>query len=222
MDSENSESALVPTVREPIDGIWSGEFDIGGKGPYDFTAIHFDGKAYAYSLRAKAMCVGTVKLEHDNYVSNYALFVLDGGPFDLATITGKLKRQNEIAAQFLTLKGGETGALNLVYNAAYDSPSSLHLTAGSWKFTDRDALTTVFIIENEGTIKGHDSDNCEYSGSVDVIDPVYNAYQVNLTISECSSVNGEYEGVSFIENDQLSVQIVNEKYALFFAFDRQQ
>ena len=29
-------------IREPIEGIWSGEFDIGGEGPYDFTAVHLD------------------------------------------------------------------------------------------------------------------------------------------------------------------------------------
>ena len=203
-----------------LDGIWSGEFDIGGRGPYDFTAVHINGHAFAYSQNAKAMCVGTVRLDGENYISKYALFALDGGPFDAATITGKLKEENEIYSHFVTLNGGDTGALSLVYDPIYDAPSSLKLTTGSWTYTDRDDLTTEFDIAAEGTISGNDSDGCEYLGFVDLINPAFNAYKVKVEITKCSSVDGEYEGVSFIKNDLLSVQIANQKYALFFAFNR--
>lgn len=218
VDGNKRVSALSP--RAPLDGIWVGEFDIGGKGPYDFTAVHIGGKAYAYSQRAKTMCVGTAELGGENYTSKYALFVLDGGPFDLATLTGKAKEQNVITSHFVTMKGGDTGALDLVYDAAYDTPSSLEMIAGVWSYTDRDNLTTEFGIESEGVIKGHDSDNCEYRGQMGLIDPDYNAYKITVEISKCSSVSGEYEGVSFMEEDQLSVQIANARYALFFAFAR--
>ena len=36
----------------------------------------------------------------------------------------------------------------------------------------------------------------------------------------CSSVDGEYEGVTFLAQEQLSVQVANAKYALFFGFSR--
>ncbi len=206
--------------RKPLDGIWSGEFDIGGRGPYDFTAVHINGHAFAYSLGAKAQCVGTVKLDGENYISKYALFALDGGPFDAATITGKLKEETRINSHFVTLNGGDTGALNIVYDAVYDTASSLQLTAGQWTYTDRDNLTTTLSIAPEGTIAGTDSDGCAYLGYVDLINPAYNVYKMKVEITECSSVNGEYEGVSFIKDDLLNVQIANEKYALFFAFGR--
>jgi len=182
--------------------------------------VHLDGKAYAYSQSAKAMCIGTVKLDGENYISKYVLFALDGGPFDWATITGKLKEENTIASHFVTLNGGDTGALNLSYDPIYDSPSSLEMTEGNWLYTDRDELTTELAIQAEGTITGHDSDSCEYLGYIKMINPTYNAYQIKVELSECGSVNGEYEGISFIENDQLTMQIANQKYSLFFAFDR--
>ncbi|MCY4642970.1 MAG: hypothetical protein OXC41_09840 [Gammaproteobacteria bacterium] len=204
----------------PLDGIWKGEFDIGGRGPFDFTAVHIDGKAYAYSERAKAMCVGTVELDGENYTSTYALFVLDGGPFDLAKLTGKATEQNEIASHFATMNGGDTGALNLEYDAVYNTPSSLEMVTGAWSYTDQDNLTTQFDIGTEGVIQGRDSDHCQYQGQVGIINPDYNAYRIAVEISGCSSVNGAYEGVSFLAEDRLSVQIANARYALFFAFDR--
>lgn len=218
--TDNIKEESKTSLRAPIEGIWTGEFDIGERGPYDFTAIHIDGNAYAYSQNAKAMCVGTVKLDGENYISKYVLFALDGGPFDWATITGKLKEENQIASHFVTLNGGDTGALNITYNSIYEIPSSLESTAGNWVYTDRDDLTTEFLIEANGTVDGIDSDNCEYLGYIDIINPSYNVYKVKLEVTECGSVSGEYDGVSFLQDDLMSVQIANEKYALFFAFDR--
>ena len=220
VDTKTKNEDQVQAKRTPIEGIWSGEFDIGGRGPFDFTAVHLGGNAFAYSLKAKAMCVGTVKLDGENYISKYALFALDGGPFDWATITGKLKEETRIFSHFATLNGGDTGALNIEYDSVYDEPSSLALTTGNWIYTDRDNLTTELEIVAEGTISGTDSDGCEFLGYVDLINPQYNAYKLKVEITECSSVNGVYEGVSFIKDDLLSVQIANEKFALFYAFGR--
>ena len=217
---ESSEQIKETTERLPIDGIWSGEFDISGRGPYDFTAVHINGHAFAYSQNAKTMCVGTAMFDGENFISRYALFALDGGPFDTATITGKLKEETKLFTHFVTSSGGETGALNIVYDPVYDTSSSLELTAGNWAYTDRDDLTTEFSIAEEGTISGNDSDDCEYLGYIDVINSEYNVYKVKVEITECSSVNGEYEGVSFLQDEKLNVQIVNKKYALFFDFNR--
>lgn len=212
------QSAKVPT-RAPLDGIWTGEFDIGGKGPYDFTAVHINDRAYAFSQRAKAVCVGTVALEGENYISEYILFALDGGPFDSAVITGKLTEGNKIDSRFATKRGGETGALHLTYNPVYDSPSSLTAVRGNWSYTDEDGLTTQFTIQDEGILKGIDSVGCEYSGYLGLIEPAYNAYQVQVEITSCGSVEGEYEGISFVSEEQLNVHLVNQRYGLYFVFD---
>ena len=152
INSESGKQTSAPIARAPLDGVWAGEFDIDGRGPYDFTAIHLGGKVHAYSQRAKAICIGVVKLDDENYTSKCTLFVLDGGPFDLATITGKLKGQSEIVSHFVTLNGGDIGTLNLTYNPIYDFPSSLQMTAGNWSYIDRDNLTTEFVIFEEGVI----------------------------------------------------------------------
>lgn len=208
--------------RKPLDGIWIGEFDIGGRGPYDFTSLHLDGEAYAVSLGAKAICVGTVKLDGKNVISQYLLFALDGGPFDRATITGKLKENEKIVSHFVTLNGGDTGALNLEYNQAYDTHSSFKLTQGGWSFTDDDGLMTKILIEDQGTLSGNDSDGCEYLGYLDIINPAFNAYHAKIQISECGSVDGEYEGVSYLKDDRLNLHITNKQYGLFYVFSQYQ
>ncbi len=212
------------TTRSPLDGIWVGEFDIRGKGPYDFTAIHLNDKAYAYSLKAKTICIGTLDFDGEHSLHNYVLFSMDGGPFDWANITGTLKNSEQdqylLASHFRTLNGGDTGALNIAYDNVYEQPSSLLATQGRWSYTDRDDLTTDVTIDEKGVLSGSDTDGCGYLGYVDIINAQYNVYQVKVEISECGSVNGEYEGVSYLVDEIFTLQIANPQYALYYAFDR--
>ena len=215
----------IPEIQQaPLDGIWIGEFDIRGRGPYDFTAVHLNDKAFAYSLKAKTMCVGTLAFDGEHIINKYALFALDGGPFDWATLTGTLKddgvQLKSISTYFKTLNGGDTGALSVTYSNIYDQPSSFEALQGDWSFTDRDDLTTSISINEDGALSGKDSDGCEYLGNIDIIDPKYNAYHTMLEITACSSVSDEYEGVIFINEDMLIMQIANKSYALFFAFEQ--
>ncbi len=212
--------------RSALDGIWIGEFDIRGRGPYDFTAVHLQDKAYAYSLKAKAMCVGTLDFDGEHLLNKYVLFALDGGPFDWVNLTGTLEDDGEnpktISTYFKTLNGGDTGALNVVYSDLYDQLSSLEYIKGDWTYTDRDDLTSTISINEAGVLSGNDSDGCEYLGYLDIIDPKYNVYHTKLEVSECASVNDEYEGVAFVDENILTVQIANKKYALFYAFEKTQ
>ena len=212
------------TSSAPLDGIWKGEFDIRGRGPYDFTAIHLDDKAYAHSLKAKTICIGTLVFDGEHALHKYVLFSMDGGPFDWANITGTLKNneqnQNLLVSHFKTLNGGDTGALNITYDNVYEQPSSLLATQGTWSYTDRDDLTTDLMIDEKGVLSGSDSAGCGYLGYVDIINSQYNVYQVKVEISECGPVNGEYEGVSFLADDIFTMQIANPQYALYYAFDR--
>ncbi len=222
VSNEVSDSEIAS--RSPLDGIWIGEFDIRGRGPYDFTAVHLQDKAYAFSLKAKAMCVGTLSFDGVHLLNKYVLFVLDGGPFDWANLTGTLEDngadQKTISTYFKTLNGGDTGALKVAYSELYDQPSSLDYVTGDWSYTDRDQLTSTITINEEGILTGNDSDGCEYLGYLDIIDPKYNVYRTKLEVRECGSVNDEYEGVAYINEDKLAVQIANKKYALFYAFQK--
>jgi len=81
-------------------------------------------------------------------------------------------------------------------------------------------LTSTVSINNDGVFTGKDSDGCEYLGYLDIINPQFNVYRTKLEVSECASVNDEYEGVAFVADDVLKMQVANKKYALFYAFEK--
>lgn len=210
----------APSSRLSLDGIWKGDFDIEGRGPFDFTALHIDGRVYAYSRRARALYSGSVETVGETITSTYTLFLRGGLPLDVAIITGEIKEENRIISRFVTMNGRNTGDLHLVYDASYDTPSSLRRLSGAWSYIDSNDQTIEFRIDSGGQIKGHDSRNCEYLGSLDIIDPDHNAYEVGVQVRGCRSVSGDYEGVSFMEGDQLSMLISNANRAMFFQFRR--
>ncbi len=201
-----------------LDGIWRGDFDIEGRGPFDFTALHVNGKAYAYSRRAEALYAGSVERDGEIFTSTYTLFLRGGLALDVAVITGEIQEENRISSRFITMNGRNTGALDLVYDAAYDTPSSLARLSGAWSYMDGNDLTVEFQIDSRGQIQGHDSRNCEYLGKLDIINPDHNAYEVEVKVRGCESLAGDYEGVSFLEGDRLSVLVSNANRALFFQF----
>ena len=222
--NNSNKDTLDSIAKGPLDGIWMGEFDIRGRGPYDFTVVHLNDKAYAYSLKAKAMCLGTLRFDGEHSFHEYVLFALDGGPFDWANVTGTLKKdehdQKLLASYFKTLNGGDTGALNIVYSNIYDQSSSLRDIQGEWIYTDRDELTTSYSIDEQGMIIGDDTDGCEYMGNVNIINPDHNVYKITVEIKECGSTSGKYEGVSFLEEGLFKLQIANPRYALYYAFEK--
>lgn len=213
-----NDQKLTSSSRVSLDGIWRGDFDIQGRGPFDFTALHINDRAYAYSRRARALYSGSVERDGETVTSTYTLFLQGGLPLDFVIITGEVKEENRIASHFVTMNGRNTGALNLAYDAAYDTPSSLRRLSGVWSNIDGNDQTIEFRIDSMGQIKGHDAENCEYLGKLDIIDPDHNAYEVDMQVRGCGSVSGDYKGASFMEGDQLSMLISNDNHALFFQF----
>lgn len=213
---EQSEDVVVE--KNPLDGIWEGSFDIRGRGPYDFHAIHVGGQSTAVTLEAKAICVGSVSLNGNYYLAKYNLFALDGAPFDYATLTGEL-HEGTINSHFVTLNGGDTGSLTISYNDIYEQDSSLDQVAGKWSFIDRDGLVIELAIDEFGIAQGQDSDQCEYDGEVTIINADYNVYEVVLDISNCGSVDGKYKGMAYRESQEAEyfrVDVLNEFYGFHY------
>lgn len=210
---------FTDSVKAPLDGIWQGVFDINGRGRYDFTALHIAGRSTAVSVQAKAMCRGHVELQEEQYyMARYELFALDGAPFDQATITGTLDQQ-AIRSHFVTMNGGDIGAINLDYNPIYERKPELTELDGRWFFIDRDGLETNMSI-SDGRIIGADSDGCGYQGILTVIDPQYNLFDVVLNVSSCDSVNGEYSGLAYFEPGEeplVHIDALNNLYGFHYA-----
>ena len=214
------------SAKLPLDGIWEGGFDINRRGPYDFQAIHINGHSTAVSYKAKALCSGNISGEDGDYFALYNLYALDGAPFDEARITGTLK-DGVIESYFKTLNGGDVGKLTMTYNPIFENDSSLELLEGQWSFTDRDGLVIDAQISN-GVLAGIDSDRCTYSGKFAIINSDFNAYGVRIHIANCHSVDGEYEGLAYMDSETIDgenvsiirMDFVNPLYG--FHFDLQE
>ena len=219
---QNIKKDAIELAKHPLDGIWEGGFDINRRGPYDFQAIHINGHSTAVSYKAKAMCSGNITGEDGDYFALYNLYALDGAPFDEAKITGTLS-DGVIESYFKTLNGGDVGKLTMTYNPVFENDSSLELLDGHWSFTDRDGLVIDAQISH-GILRGVDSDRCKYSGEFAIINPDFNAYGVRVNIANCHSVNGEYEGLAYIDSGPageekvaiIRMDFVNSLYGFHF------
>ena len=94
-----------------------------------------------------------------------------------------------------------SGSCVLGLEDQYNRPSSLSTISGNWFFFDSDGKTT-FSIDSTGIISGGNEDGCVFSGSIDIIDPKYNLYDIShFEISNCDDPwYGNYKGLVSLPN----------------------
>lgn len=144
---------------------------------------------------------GTANVSGNFLDSLFDGFAADGDLFPDGTTFGSVLVRGLVdTAASLTLSyqgAGDTGALALTYDAVYENGSSLATVADDWSFDDGAGDTTDISIAANGDITGSDSDGCTYGGSVSLIDPNFNAYQVDLTLAVCADA-GNYSGLAAV------------------------
>lgn len=92
-----------------------------------------------------------------------------------------------------TRQDGESGAMDFLYqDDAYEKRSATVLLAGTWVDEDPFGASTLsFSINNDGGITGGSmATNCNYNGTLTVIDLRYNIYRARITES-CTALPGE-------------------------------
>lgn len=90
---------------------------------------------------------------------------------------------------------GVSSTLSGIYDSFYDRDSSLEKVAGV--YTDFYILGSPasLSIDTNGSIFSQNTAGCVGIGQVNIIDSRFNAYDVELTISNCSSADGNYSGL---------------------------
>ncbi len=217
---------FVPTINandasDTIDGLWQGYFDINGSGQYDFTSLQFNGVSIGYSEKAKTVWQGYALKDGLNYNSEVVMFVKDGTKFSTATIHGKInKKDPSIVAQFKTSPANDKGNISLQYNTIFERNSSIQAIKGNWEYASDDILLQIEISEN-GALKGADTLGCNFYGDVSLLDKNINAYNVNLEIASCNTVDGHYKGMVYLsdqkeKNDTFHLAVFGDLYGLYY------
>ena len=80
------------------------------------------------------------------------------------------------------------------------------------------AAAGTLKVNANGSFSGSDILGCGYSGTKSIIDSRYNAYRVNLNVSNCGAANGAYEGLAGLlstlsANDTLEFALSDPSFA---------
>ncbi len=88
--------------------------------------------------------------------------------------------------------------INLNYQTLYDIDSDLAAFVGTWTDSSNPGID-VANVDAMGVIIGQDGSGsgCIYSGQVTIIDPNYNAYDIEWTYSSCVGQSAVLNGVTF-------------------------
>jgi len=95
----------------------------------------------------------------------------------------------------LTASGSDAQSLSLNFDNNYYLSSSLPTLAGSWTYTGS-SFSLNLNIQSSGAFTGTDSNNCTYGGYFNLVDPQYNAYSENFTLT-CGTASTSYFGLSY-------------------------
>jgi hypothetical protein len=207
--------------------ITSGRF-LGASGVTQFL-ISEDGEArgvtYANRNTIDALFYSMASLDTSLlYVSSGTLLAANGFVLDNGTtasplsIVGAVSPHSFLAGLYAMPQ--ETGEYYARYDAAiYEQPSSFAAVSGSWTIRNLSgAATGMLRVNGNGSFSGADISGCGYFGAISIIDSRYNAYRVNLNVSNCGTANGSYEGLAgllstFSANDTLEFALSDQSFA---------
>jgi hypothetical protein len=97
----------------------------------------------------------------------------DGSIYTSGVLTGFVNERTHIEGSW-SLDSGETGTIVLEYDDIYERGSDIARLGGIWECS----IGTICNIDALGEIFGQGEDECVATGQIEIIDPLYNVYQV--------------------------------------------
>jgi hypothetical protein len=146
-------------------------------------------------------------------IAPFGSFFRDGSASTTGTLTGTVVERSSISGDW-TLNTGETGTVTMSYQTLYDRGSSLADVASMWT----DPFGATWSIDGAGAMFSQDAFGCTYNGTIGIIDPMFNAYSLQVTVAgTCAGIEGNYSGLAFTDdvvtgtgtNDLLVIQMDN-------------
>ncbi len=184
-------SSPVPTTASP-GGIWRGTDPYTGDpllgivtetGQFTFIRTT-DGAQYVGGLSA----AGTALSGSFTGVLPVGETFQDGSTFGSGTISGTFAAQQSISAGISFTTAGNTNLgsnpLSLTFDSLYDVGSSLAAIAGS--YVDSASVSVVNVNANGAIFIQDGATGCAVNGLAGLIDPAYDAYQVDLAFANCT------------------------------------
>ena len=186
-------------------GIWLGT---DSNGDAIFALITEDGRFHFLDITTRFQGFGILNVSDSKEVTaGYQLVpalgftFADGSLVSDCDATGTLDERKTLNMTIIctTSQGSqESVTVDFFYDAHYDVDSDLATFSGDWTFTGNPGFDIVSVDAN-GIMTGQDGNgtNCVYSGQVSIIDPDFNAYNIEWGYANCTGEASVLNGVTF-------------------------
>jgi hypothetical protein len=188
----------TPPANQSVGGIWVGTVPGGN----DVVGLITENGSFHF-IDEFGQGFGTALVSNGNQVSANYTFVAnlgttfsDGSTRATCTRSGTVvERQSLTVNSQCTSTAGNTSqvSVTLAFNALYNRDASLATIAGNY-----DDSGDVLNITSSGVLFEQDAtDGCVLNGQVTVVNPAYNAYEVQFSVSNCNANLAELNGTSW-------------------------
>ena len=204
-----------------LNGIWEGDYtDKSGTVCTDVKGLTYNGSVRVISENCNLILAGTLSANGNSANINFELFDTAGVGTGQSTFSGSFTLQSSIDG---SLDNGSR--LSLRYQPVYENDSSLNLLKAAWAFPEPvvggGTILSVFSIDSTGVLPSvTTASGCVYTATFSILDPDYNLYAINLTISSCSNRDGVYAGLASLSGDNNTMTILagNDRNVFFADF----
>jgi hypothetical protein len=211
--------------RSSSAGIWIGAFtsNVSHLTFEVIGAVTESGVARFAATSTNAQFSAELNVSGNNFSATPTVYSSSGSYIGMGNITGTFIPKGFMNGTYSGI--GDSGTFSLVYNALYERSSSLSAVAGTWTNYSSGYYETI-TIDSNGNITRPPISGCTSSGSISVINSLYNIYHVSLSVDNCGSENGLYNGLAVLtdtktNNDTLFASTSNSSYSFVVELRRQ-
>ena len=195
---DGGSTTAPPLSNQSVGGVWEGTDsdgdDIVGLVTEDGTFHFIDPSGQGF---------GRISVSNNNQVSATYIYVADlgtafsdGSTSAACTLSGTIaERQSLTVNSECTTTQGSVSQVSaaLAYSSLYDRDANLATIEGLY-----DDLGNVLSIDSAGLLFEQDATNgCVLNGQVTVVDPSYNAYEVEFSVENCNVGSQELNGTAW-------------------------
>ena len=164
---------------------------------------------------------GNVVIEFNAHSFGLDFVFADGSTSTSGSIEGTVNERDTFSGSW-TLATGESDSFSWIYQTEehwyeYEIGSSLEQISGIWRDQNTIPAISNGSINPDGSFFFQDTEGCVKSGNISIIDPVYNAYDVSMTIDAgCRhDVPGDYEGFAVLYDTFIDGEYRFDRLQLF-------
>lgn len=196
----------VPIPDAAVGGIWVGTTtDNVSNEPQFFLGVSTDDGRFRFlSAETLGQFVGTFDTAGTSLtgtgvgIAPVGSTWLDNSTTIDIAVTGTISERASLSGNW-SGGTGEAGTFSFVYDSLYESGSDFSTVAGAWVSLDEfDNPVGSITIDAAGRMDAQDAAGCLYSGDLAIINSSYNAYDLDLVVSNCGNFNGTYSGLAVV------------------------